>query len=212
MLRPDGSPLVQVPFARITEKKNLGTEKVRDTRWAKDEKPYAKINFQTTMTSGESHLLYDAAKRLGPGNYANLGVFTGKSVYCLGHGLKHAEHFGTIYAIDVFHRQETKLQIEAISQVIDEILQYVVFCKGFTHDLANRLKHLSFRFVFIDADHYYETAKMDWDLWSSLVDVGGEVAFHDTHLESVDQVVQEIDYSKWELIDHIYTTKLFKKL
>ena len=212
MLRPDGSPLVQVPFARITEKKSLKTEKVRDTRWAKDEKPYGKLEFQTTMTSGEAHLLYDAAKRLGPGNYANLGVFTGKSVYCLGHGLKKSNNWGKIYAVDVFHRQEAKLQPEAITEVISEVMPYVEFCKGYTHEWAEHLKFLSFNFVFIDADHYYETAKLDWDLWSPMVRLGGEVAIHDTHLESVDRVVQEIDYSKWELVDHIYTTKLFKRL
>lgn len=211
LLGPDGFPIAKIPFTRLNNK-NEANAKVKHTRWEMAEKPYADLEFQTTITSGEAHLLYDAAKRLGSGNYANLGVFTGKSVYCLAHGLKHNGHHGKIYAVDVFHRKEEKLQPEFIAEKIREVMPYVEWCKGYTHYWAFDLRAKRFRFVFIDAGHYYENVKLDWDLWSPLVEVGGEIALHDTHCSSVDRLVQEIDYSQWQLVDHIYTMKLFKRL
>jgi predicted O-methyltransferase YrrM len=67
-------------------------------------------------------------------------------------------------------------------------------------------------FLFIDADHSYERARSDWDLWTPFVQVDGRVALHDSVVFSggwTDQesgpvrLVAEIvaGGSDWEIVD-----------
>ena len=208
-----GAPAeITMPMKNL-DNKNEKTSKVRDTRWKDAEKPYLDIQSKTAVSSGEAHLLYDMAKRLGSGNYANLGVAAGKSVGCLAWGLKYSKHKGKVYAVDYFGWAQERFQPEGLRKTLKDVIEYVEFCKGYTHEWAPRLAHLKFRGMFIDADHNYETCKADWELWNPMIEVGGEVAFHDTHKNTVDKVVREhIDYTCWKQVDHIYSIKLFKRL
>ena len=65
--------------------------------------------------------------------------------------------------------------------------------------------------IFIDADHHYESCKLDFELWSPLLEVGGEVAFHDIDTVSVNKVISELDDS-WEEIEGKYLIRAFKKI
>ena len=196
------------------DNRNESTNKVRNTIWANDEKPYLDISAKSAMSSAEAHCLYDMSKRLGSGNYANLGVAAGKSLGCLAWGLKHNSHTGKVYGIDLFNwlARDNYYQPDSINERLSSVLEYFELCKGNTHEWAERLKDLTFKGVFIDADHHYETTKLDFELWGALVGVGGEVAFHDTNKNTVDKVIQEIDLNNWQQTNHIYSLKVFRRI
>jgi hypothetical protein len=73
-------------------------------------------------------------------------------------------------------------------------------------------------FLHIDADHHYEGAKLDWDLYSTLVADDGVITLHDTvnYREpcGVPQLVQEIrGETRYEVIDFpiSYGTAIVRK-
>lgn len=60
----------------------------------------------------------------------------------------------------------------------------VTFVEGDTHDLktvevVKQVLEGPIDFLFIDAGHNYAEVKQDYDMWSSLVRLGGWIAFHD---------------------------------
>jgi predicted O-methyltransferase YrrM len=213
-LNKEGDPIEASMKMCNLDNRDPHTALIRDVaKWKHSEKPYTCILAKTAVSSSESHLLYDSAKRLGSGNYANLGVAAGRSVGCIAWGLKHNGHEGKVYAVDLFRWYSRDIyQPEGLMRTLDSVKEYVELCKGSTQDWAETLKDKQFKLVFIDASHQYETCKLDFELWGNLVEVGGEIAFHDTHKNTVDRVIQEIDLAKWTQTDHIYSLKLFKKI
>jgi len=181
--------------------------------WSHEEKPWRGYEHKTQHHSIENHYFYRTAKMIGGGNYANLGVFRGGSVYCLAHGLKAAKASGTIYGIDIFNKQNGASDPEDLMQIYKRagVDSYVKFCTGFTNDWAEKLSHLKFKFILIDADHNYETCRQDFDLWSPLVEDGGLLVFHDVNIITVDKVVTEALTEGWELVDHVAVTKTLRR-
>ena len=78
---------------------------------------------------------------------------------------------------------------------------------GLTSDVVHDFKDMEFNFLFIDANHSYAGCKADFENWSPLVRSGGEIAFHDANLDSVNQVVVE---TSWERRD-IDTMAILRK-
>lgn len=195
------------------------TEKVRDTEWRKDPKPWTQFGDRKLSTSGESHLIYHYAKTLGGGRYADVGSFRGASAAAMGHGLQAGGHYGRVYAVDYFAETGDSAHCcpnadtpGILSTYYREQLPEVdlVICKGHTGEWARKV-HGPFRFVFIDADHSYEGCKADTEAWSVHIPVGGVMAFHDTDFDSVDQVIRELP-SCWKLERHVFTTKAFRRV
>ena len=195
---------------KVQSEYNAKTHHFKHTEWKKEDRPYLANMVKSFITSSESHLLYDASRRLGSGNYANLGVAGGKSVNCLAWGLKVGGHQGKVYAVDTYgYKNHSMEQVKARLATVDE---YIEYCQGLTSEWAPRLQDVKFKFAFIDADHSYEHVKEDFEMWSPLIEVGGEVALHDCNLETVHRFVKEIDPKQWSLVRHMCVTKVFKKL
>jgi len=186
-------------------------DKVRDSKWAGIEKPYIKYpsRKRTMHGSVEAAYFYTRPQELGDGNYANLGVFRGFSTSCFAWGLDKIKGKGKVYGVDLFNfitPEELRKNFKDCS-----IEQYLEICKGYTHEWPERLKDVRFKFIFIDADHHYETCKQDFELWSPLLEEGGQIAFHDTDISCVDRVIKELG-SEWEQVDHYFSTKSFKRI
>lgn len=194
--------------------KDEKTSDVKSTRWKYSKKPYLTNAITKGMiTSGEQHLLYDAVLRLGKGDSVNLGVGSGASTYALACGLKENNVSGIIYAIDIFTSARENFRVPKLTLNFGpEMMQYVEFCSGTTERFGEILKDKVFNFVFIDAAHDYNSCKLDFNLYSPLIRVGGELAFHDCHILDVDRVIREINTDLWEFKEQIFTTKLFKKV
>lgn len=207
---------------------DYATEKLRDIpQWCREPKGWAPVRFKSKTTSGESHLLYRTARQLGEGNYADVGVYRGASTATLAAGLRDGGHHGTVYAVDLFgpligggvthidvaegcenwcgNEETPQLLRHYFDERFPEIDLEV--WKGDSATIGLSLD-IPFKFVFIDADHHYEGCMRDYLAWERLVTVGGMLAFHDTHLPGVNQVIEEID-PHWQLVHHIYSTKVF---
>lgn len=197
---------------------NWRTEKVRDIDdWAKHPKPYNEYKEKALLSSSEKHFLYHSAKRLGGGNYANLGTWGGVSAACMAYGLRDAGQTGTIYAVDIFSIPKVRHMPEKIPQNfrdlgLDKHVDLTI-CKGWTAEWAEKLKDVKFKFIFVDADHSYEACKEDFDLWSPMLEVGGEIAFHDCEYESVDNVMNEnLKEPEWKFVRQIWRIKQYKRV
>jgi hypothetical protein len=157
----------------------------------------------------EIHYLYRTALRLG-GDAANLGTYRGSTASALAHGLKDAGG-GKVYTVDL-HDENGAYSIEQLKPVFEKrgLGEHVLFCKGYTHQCAEMLSHKLFNFIFIDADHHYESCLQDFKLWSPLLASGGEIAFHDVDINTVDRVINE-ELDDWVLVDHVFKIKSFKR-
>jgi len=80
-------------------------------------------------------------------------------------------------------------------------------CPGESSNIGFSLD-VPFKFVFIDACHTFEGCMRDYVAWERLVEPGGALAFHDTNLPGVAQMIRQID-SHWDFSQQIYSTKLF---
>jgi len=54
--------------------------------------------------------------------------------------------------------------------------------------------------------------KSDFYNWSPKVKEGGYLLFHDTHFRSVNKFLKELNNEDWQLIEHIFRLKVYKKL
>ena len=196
-----------------TETERSHPARVKDSIWKDEDKPWTRPVYphKSQHSSIESHYLYRNVLELGSGNYANLGVFRGGSTDCIAQGLKKLGG-GQLYAVDLFQKVNGAENVEDLIEIFKDrgTYEYTTFCEGYTHEWPERLKHLQFKFIFIDADHYYETCKQDFDLWSPLLEPDGVVAFHDVDFNTVDAFLRT-EMGDWELVDHVYRIKSYRK-
>lgn len=198
------------------------TLKVRDIpEFLGDEKPWADYSgLKPTDSTAERHLYYRIAKDLGPGNYADIGVWRGSSAACLANGLFYGGHKGTIYAVDFFG---TPGYGRDFGETPDRLLNYVKskkldslvdikICPGNSIEIGKNLSGVSFNFISIDGDHTYEGCKGDFQSWSPLLKRKGLLAFNDIACLSVSRVISELEPQQWKFVRQIFNTKVFEKL
>lgn len=195
-----------------SSRKKSYAARVKDSIWRDEKKPWGDPPYPgraSAHPSSEIHYLYRTALRCG-GNIANLGVFRGVSTNALATGVKERGE-GKVYAIDYFDRN-TCFSVEHITDVFEArgLLPYVQFCKGHTQDWAKELSHLKFNFIFVDADHQYESTLGDFKTWEPLLSPGGKIAFHDIGLNTVNKVLEE-ELSDWEMVDFLCNIKTFRR-
>lgn len=214
-LSETGSPLVKsvVEHDVIVENQKW-PYKIKDHPiWCHESKPWSIPPYPARGQhySIEAHYLYRTVLELGVGNYANLGTFRGASTAYIAQGLK-TINGGKVYGVDLFEGINGSHTIAMLETIFKErgLIEYVEFCQGFTHDVATSFSDTKFKYVFIDADHSYETCKQDFKLWSPLIEKGGLVLFHDVDFTGVDAVIEEI-LDEWELVEHVWKLKSFKR-
>lgn len=175
--------------------------KVKDTKWAGAPKPYLPLPFKAQLTSSEIHWIYETTKAQGKGNFAHLGVAWGASVW-----INHiACPDSIIYAVDLW----SDYVLNQDKNKLIELCKNVITCEGSTEQWGKDL-NVPFKFVFIDADHSYNFVKQDWELWSPKVEVGGVVGFHDSDMDGVRRVCNEIREG-WQEIEGMHSIRAFRK-
>ena len=188
--------------------------------WKHEDQPWNDYPYTTLLRSMESHYLYRTVLELGIGNYADLGVYRGGSLYSFAHGLKTIGG-GMVYGVDLFDSvpetswtgEYAPYSVEKVKTVFKErnIDQHVQFCKGSTDEWSEKLKDIKFKFIFIDADHSYNQCKRDFELWSLLLEDDGQIAFHDCNMAYVHNVITELPQKGWKMIEHVARIKTFRK-
>jgi len=183
-------------------KRHISELKVRDSQWAKDFKPWAMYPEKGLLGSTEAHYLYDTVKRLGPGNYANLGVFRGASTAAMAFGLKYGPHEGKVYAVDWFKHPEPYPERMINHLFFLDLDKFVEVCIGTTEEWGLKLKDKKFKFIFVDAGHEYNVVTKDIELWAPLLEEDGIIAFHDVHYHGVRNAIDN-SLKNWYLLEKV---------
>jgi predicted O-methyltransferase YrrM len=96
-----------------------------------------------------------------------------------------------IYAVDLFDetyrykKKNLKMQVPYLYEIYNinlerfNVRDKITDIKGFSWECASKFKDNSVDFVYIDADHRYESVKKDLNAWFSKVTPGGIFAGHD---------------------------------
>jgi predicted O-methyltransferase YrrM len=151
----------------------------------------------------EAEYLYQTATRIGPGRYADLGVFLGLSTSALAQGIIDSGIEAKVDAVDTFEghglsqRNIDRLQTQEQVQLHLNKLGLqgpVTLHKGLFTEVAKKFEPETFDFIFIDGTHSYEAVSEDFVTWAPLLKVGGELAFHDSKVQTKGKQV-------WRLMD-----------
>jgi hypothetical protein len=159
------------------------------------------------------HYFYHLGKTIPEGNLINLGVGKGASVAAFAYGFKEVnKRFSQIFGIDLFNHVPNcdKPELEKLYAEY-QLDRFVTLFKGYTHEFS-KLYDYKAQLLLIDADHHYETCKMDFHMWSPHVVKNGLLLFHDVDYNTVNRVIEEeVDTSKWEFVEQIYKKKTFRR-
>lgn len=188
------------------------------------EPPYPKIMYGVKghLSRKEARLLRDTPGRLGDGNYFELGTFCGKSALCIADGIHISGIKGHLTTIDAYdldlglelNPRKAKYCLSTRWDIAEThfkergMSKYITMVKDYTQLAAVRFKDTEVLFMFIDGDHEYTGVKADFEAWAPLIKSGGEIAFHDTHLDGPGRVVAE---SGWPITTIVDTIKVITK-
>jgi predicted O-methyltransferase YrrM len=137
------------------------------------------------LTRAEVDCLY----QLGQVNHCagvivEIGSWKGKSTIALARGAAKSHH-QTIYAIDPHEVQPEEgyledTQADFLANIKRAQVEKQVAPMIMTSEEASRNWQKPIRLLWIDGDHRYEPAKLDFKLWEPFVVEGGIIAMHDT--------------------------------
>lgn len=147
-----------------------------------------------------------AAEEPGFTKFVEVGVWKGHSVSFLANELKKRGEPFSLYAVDLWETlpESHELSLKYFGQVpkLYEMYNYnlekagvrdlVIDIKSDSAEAASRFEDKSLDFVFIDADHSYESVKKDLKSWLPKVRRGGMLCGHDFCCEGVKTAVNEV--------------------
>jgi len=133
---------------------------------------------------------YDYVLTLGYDSYVELGVWKGDSISYMAKRLKEKSKEVKIYGVDLFDRwdcqnKSIKNDIKFIYEIYnknlvdDGVRDMIIDIKDYSWNAASQFDDRSVDFVFIDADHSYESVKKDIIAWMPKVKHKGLLAGHD---------------------------------
>lgn len=112
-----------------------------------------------------------------------IGCYEGKTSVALAEGSAHLEK---LYSVDPFHKGRLGVcygELIARRHCRRRGVKNIEFIKAFSHEAAPNFD-LPIDFLFIDADHRYESIKRDSEDWFAKVRIGGIIALHDCKVAS----------------------------
>lgn len=137
------------------------------------------------LTVDEVEYLYRLAQRnAGKGVIVEIGSWKGKSTIALARGASLADN-ALVYAIDphkpfLEESYSEDTEAEFLTNLKNASVQDQVIPMTMTSEDAARGWNRPIRLLWIDGDHRYEAAKLDFTLWEPHLIEGGILAMHDT--------------------------------
>lgn len=159
--------------------------------------------------------LAEVIKHQGYRRGAEVGCAKGNTTrYLLGH----CPRLLRLYAVDLWTRvpegvgggtQYAGWNFQAIKRVFLRRMQpfqrRVVVLEGVSWQMAQSVKDEELDFVFIDADHEYQSVVNDIWAWTPKLKPGGMLSGHDTHFEGVRRALLELIPTYQEVgVDHVW--------
>lgn len=130
--------------------------------------------------------------------FVEVGVYRGKSSFFLGVEIVNSEKDIFCYCVDRFTWSEDASYKGYLTKFNEQIgfrgLADVLFPQcGMSVEVAGRFPDESFDFIFIDADHEYESVLADLEAWFPKLKPGGIIGGHDWSNEfpGVERAVRE---------------------
>lgn len=162
-----------------------------------------------------------------------LGSWLGKSSVILGKALRYKKN-AKLYCIDPFdlladepwHKKAfqeqagptnlTRKQVVSDMMKANDLNSVITLVEAFGENYINEFNQ-PIDFLFIDADHAYESVVRDYKNWAPLIKSGGFIAFHDYHKQggahegprlAVNEcVVDNPEWSKQWLVDTLFVAQ-----
>lgn len=155
-------------------------------------------------------LYQDMLNRFNNAVFVEIGCWKGTSTVCMADKIKNSKKNIKFYAIDIFERYEQddgvlETTFEEFLQNIEPIKEYIIPIKGNSHEVYTQFEDQSIDFLFIDANHNYESIKKDIELWYPKVKPGGVIGGHDYQFAGVGRAVNEFFAGKKEVNLFYYT-------
>lgn len=169
------------------------------------------------LSFAEEKFLYESARACKEeGVIVEIGSFKGKSTIWLAKGALAGKKL-KIYAVDPhisdLEHTDKKSSFPIFKENLKKasVTQMVTPIVAKSEDAVKKWDK-AISFLWIDGDHSYAGAKKDFDLWSPFVIDGAVIAFHDSTIGDVQQVVKHTifkkGFKKAGLVDSIsYATK-----
>jgi len=122
------------------------------------------------------------------GIFVEIGTYKGASIMFLAEKIKDLNKNIKLYGIDTFegsieHQEDPEVKAGKLYEVylknIDPLKDYIITIKGNSKEVYKQFEDESIDFLFIDADHAYESVKKDLELWFPKIKIGGIISGHD---------------------------------
>lgn len=130
--------------------------------------------------------------------FVEVGVYKGRSSFFLGVEIVNSGKDIFCYCVDRFIWKEDPTYKMYLTKFNEQLmlrkLENILFPQcGLSVEVANRFSDESFDFIFIDADHEYESVLADLNAWFPKLKPGGVIAGHDWSNEflGVEKAVRE---------------------
>ncbi len=159
------------------------------------------------LEKGEKELLYHIPLIVDGGDMLNLG--DGGSSILLALSLQNHKLGGEVYSVDCYTEGQKKRQEKRRADL--NIKNNFNFLHMTTEKAFPHLKDKNLTFLFIDADHSYESCKKEFLLYSPKIIYRGLLGFHDVNQEGVDRVIKECVEPAWDLVLFVNRIKVFKR-
>lgn len=197
-------------FPKMTVKQILGD------KWGKRE---VKEFVKPALTKGEKRFHW-LAKMIAENGYtqgAEVGCMHGKTTAYVLQECKNLQ----LYCVDLWdHVPEDlpcteeyktwnfpKIQRQ-FTENTKKFTDRITVLKGLSWEMAEKVEDNSLDFVFIDADHEYESVIKDIKAWNPKLKPGGMICGHDIHFEGVKRAIDQI-IPDWEKagVDNVWYSK-----
>jgi|LakMenEpi03Aug12_release.lakeMendotaPanAssembly.Ray.scaffolds.fasta_scaffold03232_19 predicted O-methyltransferase YrrM len=153
-----------------------------------------------------------------------VGVWKGHSISFLSKKLKEQDYDFDLYGVDLFEQSEIykndgneylSEQIPIIWEIynynleINGVRNLIKDIKDYSWEASKKFEDRSVDFVFLDADHSYESVKKDIESWLPKIKTGGMIAGHDYYnpcgvKRAVDELLPDMKINS----DKIWTFKI----
>jgi hypothetical protein len=157
-------------------------------------------------TQEDCALLYRLVSGLScRGDILEIGAFKGRTTAVLAKALIDADREGTVYSVDanLFGTKEELLDNLRRAQVDSRVVNIFKDSVGANNGWARPLK-----FIWIDADGTYLSARSDFILWERFLVTGGIIAISCVANPDIQRVIRECLVSSGRFSDLQYTAKL----
>lgn len=147
--------------------------------------------------------------------YVEVGVWKGHSISYLANKIKKTNKENIkIYAVDLFedsYQWENNTNLNSQFPIIYEIYNKnlslsetrddIIDLKGFSWEMSSNFEDKSIDFIYIDADHEYESVVKDINAWLPKLKIGGMISGHDYPnfigvKKAVDEIIKNVSTAK----------------